>query len=80
MSGGELLLTFIVALIVFGPSKLPMLATHLGLLVRKINQIKVQAAAFWQQQLNEHQLNENQRRAAQGDEQYKERLSERTED
>jgi sec-independent protein translocase protein TatB len=71
MSSGELLLTFIVALIVFGPSKLPMLATHLGLLVRKINQIKEQAASFWQQQINEHQLIENQRKAEQVDEHYK---------
>lgn len=79
MSSGELLLTLIVALIVFGPSKLPMLATHLGLLVRKINQIKEQATAFWQQQLNEQQLLENQRRAEQGDKQYKEKSPERTE-
>ncbi len=71
MSSEELLLTLIVALIVFGPSKLPMLATHLGLLMRKINQIKEQATTFWQQQLNEHQLQENQRRAEQGDKQYK---------
>ncbi len=79
MSSGELLLTLIVALIVFGPSKLPMLATHLGLLIRKINQIKEQATAFWQQQLNEHQLQENQRRAEQGDKQYQEKTLERTE-
>ena len=71
MSSGELLLTFIVALIVFGPSKLPMLATHLGLLMRKINQLKEQAASFWQQQINEHQLQENQRKAELADEQYK---------
>jgi sec-independent protein translocase protein TatB len=71
MSSGELLLTFIVALIVFGPSKLPMLATHLGLLMRKVSQIKEQAASFWQQQLNEHQLKENQLKAEQGDKKYK---------
>ncbi len=71
MSGGELLLIFIVALIVFGPSKLPMLATHLGLLLRKLNQIKEQIALFWQQQLNEQQLKENQYKAEQGDKEYK---------
>lgn len=71
MNSGELLLIFTVALIVFGPSKLPMLATHLGLLMRKINRLKEQASSFWQQQLNELQLQENQRKAKEGDEQYK---------
>ncbi|AWN72788.1 twin-arginine translocase TatA/TatE family subunit [Legionella anisa] len=71
MSGGELLVIFIVALIVFGPKKLPMLATHLGLLVRKLNQFKAQAAMLWQQQLNALQLQENQRKAKEADEQYK---------
>lgn len=71
MSSGELILTFIVALIVFGPSKLPMLATHLGLLMRKINLIKEHVSSFWQQQLKEHQLQENQRKAEHVDEQYK---------
>lgn len=69
MSGGELLVIFIVALIVFGPKKLPMLATHLGLLIRKLNQIKTQAAILWQQQLNALQLQENQRKAKEADEQ-----------
>lgn len=71
MSSGELLLIFIVALIVFGPSKLPMLATHLGQLMRKINQLKMQASSLWQQQLNEIQLQENNRKAEASDEQYK---------
>jgi len=75
MSSGELLLTFVVALIVFGPSKLPMLATHLGLLMQKINRLREQAATFWQQQLNEHQLQENQRKAEQADEHYKNKHS-----
>lgn len=77
MSSGELLLTFIVALIVFGPSKLPMLTTHLGLLMQKINKVKEQAASFWQQQLNEHQLQENQHKAEQADEHYKNKHLER---
>ena len=67
----ELLLIFIVALIVFGPKKLPMLASHLGLLMRKLNHLKAQATAFWQQQLNEHQLQENERKAEEADKQYK---------
>ncbi|WP_392538361.1 twin-arginine translocase TatA/TatE family subunit [Legionella sp. 227] len=75
MSSGELLVILMVALIVFGPKKLPMLATHLGLLLRKLNQLKAQAAALWQQQLNAVQLQENQRKAKEADEQYKKEQS-----
>ncbi|MBI2784973.1 MAG: twin-arginine translocase TatA/TatE family subunit [Legionella longbeachae] len=71
MSGGELLVILIVALIAFGPKKLPMLATHLGLLLMKFNQIKTQAFTLWQLQLKELQLEENQRKANAADEQYK---------
>lgn len=67
---GELLLIFIVALIVFGPTKLPMLATHLGLLVRKVNQLKTHMMNLWQQQLNEIQLQENKRKAEEADQHY----------
>jgi len=63
MSSGELVLIFIVALIVFGPKKLPMLAAHLGLLVHKFNQFRTHAALLWQRQLNEFQLQENKRKA-----------------
>ncbi|KTC80807.1 Sec-independent protein translocase subunit TatA/TatB [Legionella cherrii] len=75
MSSGELLVILIVALIVFGPKKLPMLATHLGLLLRKFNQLKAQAASLWQEQLNAVQLQENQRKAKEADEQYKKEQS-----
>jgi sec-independent protein translocase protein TatB len=75
MSSGELLVIFIVALIVFGPKKLPMLATHLGLLVRALNRLKTQATVLWQQQLNALQLEENQRKAKEADEQYKKEQS-----
>ena len=71
MSAGELLLVFIVALVVFGPKKLPILATHLGILLRHINKVKARASVFWQQQVNEFQLQENQRKAEKADEQYK---------
>ncbi|WP_298623818.1 twin-arginine translocase TatA/TatE family subunit [uncultured Legionella sp.] len=77
MSSGELLLTLIVALVVFGPSKLPMLATHLGMLIRRINQFKEQARLFWQQQLNQIQLEENKRKAEKVDEQYRKTTTER---
>ena len=75
MSSGEFLVIFIVALIVFGPKKLPMLASHLGLLIRKLNQLKAQASVFWQQQLNALQLQENQRKAKEADQQYKKEQS-----
>lgn len=77
---GELILIFIVALIVFGPSKLPMVATHLGLLMRRVNRFKELAGSFWQQQINEHQLQENLRKAQEGDNQYKKNYSQREED
>ena len=67
----EFLVILIVALIVFGPTKLPMLATHLGLLVRKLNQLKTHINQFWQKQLNEFQLQENKRKAEIADRQYK---------
>lgn len=70
MSTAELLVILIVALIVFGPKKLPMLATHLGLLVKKFHQIKAHAHILWQQQLNELQLQDNLRKAKEADEQY----------
>ena len=70
MSSGELLIILVVALIVFGPDKLPMLAEHLGKLFRQFNKLKQQAASFWQTQLNEQQLRENQRKAEKADESY----------
>lgn len=69
---GELLLIVIVAFIVFGPKKLPMLAQHLGLLLRQVNQLKSKAATLWQEQLNELQLQENKRKAEEADRQYQE--------
>ena len=71
MSSGELLLILIVALIVFGPKKLPMLASHLGILIRKFNQTKEKASLIWQQQLKELQLHENKIKAEEVDKQYK---------
>ena len=71
MSGGELALTLIVALVVFGPSKLPMLAEHLGKLLRSINQLKQQGSLFWQTQVKEQELQESIRRAEEADAIYK---------
>lgn len=73
MSSGEILLTAVVALVVFGPSKLPMLATHLGKLLNTINRIKTQATLLWQNQVNQLELHENQRRADEADKHYQEK-------
>ncbi|CDZ76093.1 twin arginine translocase protein A [Legionella massiliensis] len=70
MSSSELLLTFLVALLVFGPNKLPMLAEHLGKLLRQLNYYKQQANLFWQTQLNEQHLRENRQKAEQADKVY----------
>jgi sec-independent protein translocase protein TatB len=66
----ELLLILVVALIVFGPKKLPMLATHLGLIVRQLNQLKTKASLLWEHQLNELHLEDNKRKAAEADKHY----------
>lgn len=71
MSSGELLLTLLVALIVFGPSKMPMLASHLGSALRKIKQYKSHVELLWQQQLAQLQLQEKEQKAKRADEQYK---------
>ncbi|WP_347251560.1 twin-arginine translocase TatA/TatE family subunit [Legionella sp.] len=72
MSSGELFLTFLVAILVFGPTKLPMLAEHLGKLARLLNQLKQQTINFWEAQLHEYQLKENSRKAEQVDTLYQE--------
>ncbi len=66
----ELLVIIVVALIVFGPAKLPMLARHLGLALGKINRLKEQASALLQTQLKENQLQDNTRRAEEADGKY----------
>ena len=63
MSVGELLLTALIALVVFGPDKLPMLARHLGKLAAQFQRYKHQAMLLWQAQLNQQQLQENMRKA-----------------
>ncbi len=70
MSMGELLLTLVVALLVFGPKKLPMVANHLGKLFGRIHHYKRQLTDIWQQQLNEHQLQENIKKAHKADTDY----------
>ncbi len=70
MSSSELLLTFFVALLVFGPKKLPMLAEDLGKLFRHLMHFKQQITLFWQTQLNEQQLRENTRKGEEADRLY----------
>lgn len=70
MSMGELLLTFFVALLVFGPQRLPLLAKHLAAFFNSIHRLKQQAAEFWQAQLQEQQLLENHQKARQADATY----------
>jgi len=74
MSSSELLLILIVALIVFGPNKLPMLAEHLAKFFRYLNHFKQQATTFWQDQLKEQQLQENNRKAQQADSVYQDEI------
>lgn len=74
MSSGEVLLTLLVALFVFGPKKLPMLAYHLGKLIARINLYKQQAMLFWQQQINEQQLHDNTEKAEKADKHYQEKV------
>ena len=70
MSFGELLLILIVALVVLGPKKLPLVAHHLGILVSRFSKYRQQAAVFWQQQLNEQKLQGNIKKAQAADSDY----------
>lgn len=70
MSSGQLILTALIALLVFGPNKLPMLARHAGLLMARLERYKHQATALWQAQLNEQKLQENTRKAHAADAVY----------
>lgn len=70
MSGGELLVILIVMLIVIRPEKLPLAAHHLGYIWKHLHHLKAKAVLFWQNQLNEYQLEENQKKAQQGDKLY----------
>lgn len=66
----ELLLIFVVALLVFSPKKLPMLASHLGSLIRQFNKLKSHTSLLWEQQLNELRLEENESKATEADKHY----------
>lgn len=72
MSLAELLIIFIVALVVFGPSKLPMLAAHLATLVGFLAERQQLITKFWQEQVNVCQLQDNEKKASQADFHYNE--------
>lgn len=70
MSLPELMLILLVALLAFGPSKLPMLARHLAWAVKKAHAFRQQLSEMWQQQLKEAQLLDNTRKAQKADREY----------
>lgn len=70
MSLSELLLTTIIALIVFGPNKLPRLAQHVGLLLNQIQHYKQLLLQFWETQNQHLQLQQNIEKAKKADELY----------
>lgn len=77
MSSGELLLTFLVTFLVFGPSKLPMLAEHLGKFIRQFNHMKEQVTAMMQKiQFDEQKLSENRKKAEKADIIYRDKQGE----
>lgn len=68
---GELLLILLVSLIVFGPQKLPMLATHLGQLIKHLQHWRNQLNQVWEEQSRTLELKENQAKAQEADKLYK---------
>ena len=74
MGGGELLIILLVALIVFGPNKLPELAANLGKVLAKARTIKSQIDNHIEQQQLQLTLEENLKKAAQVEKDYEEKL------
>ena len=70
MSLSELLIVILVALVVFGPEKLPELAHNLGKLAAKGKQLKQQFNDQVQQHQLQFQLEENEKKAAEADKAY----------
>lgn len=70
MSLGETLVILVVALVAFGPKKLPMLARHIALMLTKFNQLQAQITQFWHHQQAQLQLEENEKKAQHADNNY----------
>lgn len=75
MNLSEVILILIIALVVFGPKKLPMLAIHLAMGLRFFNQIKDKGQLLWEQVLKEQSLLENEHKAQIADHQYQTQLT-----
>src|SRR3989338_9798244 len=73
MSSGELILTLFVALLVFGPQKMPMLARHLAWLVKRCQAWQQQGLALWNQLQLQNQLQSNLEKAKVAEEEYSQR-------
>lgn len=67
MISGQLFLTMLIALLVFGPKKLPMLARHVGRFVARLEYYRQQLMILWQSLLHQQQLLENTRKASEAD-------------
>jgi sec-independent protein translocase protein TatB len=67
----ELLLILLVALIVFGPTKLPMLAKHLGWIWQTYQQGKGHIQQLWEENLQSKLLDEHIQKAKEADDLYK---------
>lgn len=76
MSLAELVLILVVGLFVFGPNKLPGLATKLGKLYLKISRMKTQWADFMYQQKQQFILEENLEKAKAAEAQSPQALTE----
>ncbi|WP_058529928.1 Sec-independent protein translocase subunit TatA/TatB [Legionella londiniensis] len=70
MSSSELFIILAVALLAFGPKKLPMLARHIGQFIAWINRLQQQLGKAWQEELNKQQLEDNLKKAAIADKAY----------
>lgn len=72
MSMAEAGLTLIIAVCVFGPSRLPMLARHLGAGLRRLQKLRERFSGMLEEVAKECTLAENERRAADADARYEE--------
>jgi sec-independent protein translocase protein TatB len=70
MSTSQLLLTLLVALVVFGPNELPHVARQMGRGFRRLKEYQQTAMKAWQQQLDAEQLQENNNKAQIADVEY----------
>ncbi|MBN9230323.1 MAG: preprotein translocase subunit TatB [Legionella sp. 40-6] len=66
----EILVILVVAILVFPPQKLPLLAKHMGYLLRQANRFKAHLHYWWEQQMHAAELEENQRKAEAADKHY----------